>query len=99
MKLLRVVSTGLGLKGVKIARNVAKVGVGVHACLSNMHPNLLLGFNSKNLVKADTASCSFVRVWLKDAENSSQHHETWHALLSSKWAFKSIIKFQFQEVG
>ena len=38
LELLRAVSIGLGLKGVKIARNVAKVGV--HACLSNMHPNL-----------------------------------------------------------
>ena len=31
-------SLGLGLKVVKIAWNVAKVGV--HACLSNGHPNL-----------------------------------------------------------
>ena len=53
MKLLHAVSTGLGLKGVKIAQNVAKVGV--HACLSNMHPNIWPGLNSKNLVKAKTA--------------------------------------------
>ena len=33
-----VVSQRLGLKGVKIAQNVMKVGV--HACLSNGHPNL-----------------------------------------------------------
>ena len=37
-KLRRALSTGLGLKGVKIAWNVVKVGV--HACLSNMHPNI-----------------------------------------------------------
>ena len=37
-KLHRAVSTGLGLKGVKIASNFTKVGV--HACLSNMHPNI-----------------------------------------------------------
>ena len=91
MKLLHAVSTGLGLKWVKIARNVAKVGV--HAFLSNMHPNLLSGFNSENLVKVETASYGFVRVWLKDAKNSSQHRESWHALLSSKCAFKSMIKF------
>ena len=38
VKLRHAVSTGLGLKGVKIARNVAKVGM--HASLSHMHPNL-----------------------------------------------------------
>ena len=37
MKLRHAVSIGMGLKGVKIARNVAKVSV--HACLCNMHPN------------------------------------------------------------
>ena len=67
--------------------------VGVHACLSNMHPNVSSGLNNKNLVKAETASCSFVRVWLKDGENSSQHRESWHALLFSKCGFKSMIKF------
>ena len=91
MKLHRAVLTRLGLKGVKIARNVVKVGV--HACLSNMHPNICSGFNSENLVKDETASCSFVKVWLKDALNISQHREGWHALLSSKCAFKSMIKF------
>ena len=91
LKLRRAVSTGLGLKGVKIAWNVAKVGV--HACLSNMHPNIWSGLNSKNLVKAETASCRFVRVWLKEGENSSQHRESWHALLFSKCGFKSMIKF------
>ena len=90
-KLRRAVSIGLGLKGVKIAWNVVKVGV--HACLSNMHPNIWSGLNSKNLVTAETASCSFVRVWLKDGENSSQHRESLHALLFSKCGFKSMIKF------
>ena len=90
-KLRRAVSTRLGLKGVKIAWNVVKVGV--HACLSNMHPNKWSGLNSKNLVKAEIASCSFVRVWLKDGENSSQHRESWQALLFSKSGFKSMIKF------
>ena len=65
-KLRRAVSTGLGLKGVKISWSVAKVGM--HACLSNMHTNIWSGLNSKNLVKAEKASCSFVRVWLKDGE-------------------------------
>ena len=95
-KLRRAVSTLLGLKGVKIAWNVAKAGV--HACLSNMHPNIWSGLNSKNLVKAETASCSFVRVWIKDGENSSQHRESWHALLFSKCGFKSMINFFFWEI-
>ena len=56
-----------------------------------MHPNILSELNSKNLVKAETASGSFVRVWLKDGENSSEHHESWHALLF--FGFKSMIKF------
>ena len=67
--------------------------VSMHACLSNMHPNISSGLNSKNLVKAETASCNFVRVWLKDGENSSQHHEIWYALLFCKCGFKSMIKF------
>ena len=91
MNLFRAVSTGLRLKGVKINRNVAKFGV--HACLSNMHPNIWAGLNSKNLVKAETASCIFVKVWLKDGENSSQHRESWHTLLFSKCEFKCMIKF------
>ena len=85
MKLRHVVSTGLGLKEVKIAQNIAKVGV--HACLYNMHPNIWSYLNSKNLVKSETASCSFVRVWLKDGENSSQHRESWYALLFSMHSY------------
>ena len=96
MKLYRAVSTGLGLKGVKISRNLAKVGV--HVCLSNMHPNLWSSFNSENFVKAKTPSCSFVRVWLKDAENSSQHHESWNVLLCSKHAFKSRLNFNSKKL-
>ena len=65
----------------------------MHACLCNMHPNILSGLNSKNLVKAETASCSFVRVWLKDGENSSQHRESCHAHLFFKCGYKSMIKF------
>ena len=45
-------------------------------------------------MKAETASCSFVRVWLKDGENSSQHRESWHALLFSKlnFNFEKLVK-------
>ena len=73
IEILRNCSKGKLRRAVNIAWNVAKVGV--HAFLSNMHPNRWPGLNSKNLVKAETASCSFVRVSLKDGENSSQHHE------------------------
>ena len=55
--------------------------------------NKFSGLNSKNLVKDETASCNFVRVWVRDGENSSQHRESWHALLLSKSGFKCLIKF------
>ena len=54
--------------------------------------------NSKNLVKAETASCSFVSVCLKDGQNSPQHRESWHALLFSKCGFKSMINFNFEKL-
>ena len=144
MKLCHVDSLRLGLHGVKIAQNVVKVGV--HSYLSNGHPNLWSSFNSKKLVKSETPSCSFVRVWLKGpkialnimnvsvhsyppnaylnlwlnsnskklvksetpsccfakvvikrGENSLECCESWSARLSIK-RFKSIIKFQFQEI-
>ena len=95
-KLRQTVSIGLGLKGIKIAWNVAKVGV--HACLSNMHPNIWSGLNSKNLVKAETASCSFVRVCLKDGENSSQHRESWRALLFSKCGLNLWLNSNFEKL-
>ena len=47
----------------------------------------------EKLVKSETPSFYFVRVWLKGAENSSEHRESWCALLSSKCASKSMIKF------
>ena len=36
---------------------------------------------------------------LKGVENNSEHHESWHALLSFKCTYKSMIKFQFREIG
>ena len=71
VKLRQAFSLGLGLKVIKIAWNVVKVGV--HACLSNGQPNLSSSFNSQNLVKSETPSCGFVRVWLKGVENNSKH--------------------------
>ena len=71
MKLRRAVLQRLGLKGVKIARNVA--GVGVHAYISNGYPNLCSNFNSGNLVKSETLSCGFAKAWLKGGKKSSEH--------------------------
>ena len=70
VKLHCVISLGLGLKRVKITRNVAKVGV--HACLSNGHPNLRSNFNFEKLVKRETLSCDFAMVWLKGGINTSE---------------------------
>ena len=66
MKLRCVVLPRLGLKGVKIAQSVAKVGV--HASLSNGNPNLCSNFNSEKLVRSETPSCIFARVGLKGVQ-------------------------------
>ena len=57
------VSLRLGLKGVKIDQNVAKVGV--HGYLSNGHPNLSWNFNSEKLVRSETLSFIFARFGLE----------------------------------
>ena len=36
---------------------------------------------------------------VKGGVNSLEHHESWSAHLSIKWASKSMIKFQFREIG
>ena len=74
VKLHYVISLGLGLKRVKITRKVTKVGM--HACLSNRHPNLQLNFNFEKLVKRETLSCSFTMVWLKGGINTSENGES-----------------------
>ena len=97
MKLRCAVSQRLGLKGMEIARNVVKVGV--HAFLSNGHPNLWSNFNSMKLVKIETPSCGFSRVGFKGVQNRSNHCESWRSCLFIQWASKSMIKFQFREIG
>ena len=52
-----MVPTGLGLKGVKIARNVMKVGV--HCYLPNAKINLRSNFNFEKLVKIETLLYGF----------------------------------------
>ena len=66
MKLHHVVLLRLGLKGVKIAQNIAKDGV--HSYLSNGHPNLRSNFNYKKLVRRETLLCIFARVGLEGVQ-------------------------------
>jgi len=82
-----------GLKGVKIAQDIANVGV--HACLLIVHPNKWSNFNSEKLVKSETPLCDFTRVGFKESQNNSKHCESGRACLSIKQASKSTIKFQF----
>jgi hypothetical protein len=96
-KLDRAFSLDLGLKVEKIAQNVTKVGV--HICLPTGHPNLCSILNSEKLVKFETRPCVFARLGLKGEENSSERHESWCGRLSTNGTSKTILKFQFREVG
>ena len=88
---------GFGLKELKITMNIMKVGM--HSYLSNVHLNLWSNFHLKKLVKSETPSCGFTKIGVKGGENSSKRRESWSAWLSIKWASKSMIKFQFWEIG
>ena len=91
MKLQRAVLLGFGLKEMKIALNIMKVGI--HSYLPNAHLNLCSNFDSKKLVKSETPSCGFIKVGVKGVENSSESCKSWSACLSIKWAFKTMIEF------
>ena len=69
VKVRCTVSLALTLNEVKIAWNIAKVGV--HACLSNSQPNLSSSISFEKLFKSESPPCDFSRVWLKGGENSS----------------------------
>ena len=111
VKLYRVVSLGLGLKGIKIiAQNVAKFGM--QDCLSNGHPNLWSSFHYKKYVKSEPPSYSFVRVWLKGAENNSNHlkagvytyhpnahQKIWSNFNSNKFVKSETLSCSFVKVG
>jgi hypothetical protein len=97
LNLDRAFSLDLGLKGVKIARNITKVGV--DARLPMGHPNPFSNLNSEMLVKVETRSCVFARLGLKGGENSSERHESWREHLSTNGTSKSMLNFQFREVG
>jgi hypothetical protein len=87
----------LRLKGEKIARNITNVGVRI--CLPTGHPNLCSIFNSEKLVQFETRPCVFARLGLKGVENSSERRESWCGRLSTNGTSKTILKFQFREVG
>ena len=89
---------GWGLKGVKIAQNIVKVGV--HAYLSNGHPNLWSNFNFEKLIRSETPSCIFARVGLKGVQIdgnitkvgvhifiSNEHPNLW-----SNFNFENLVK-------
>ena len=106
VKLRCVFSLELGLKGVKIiARNVAKFGV--NDCLSNGHPNIWSSFHSKKYIKSEIPSYSFVRVWLKGAENNSEHmkvgvhtyHPNAHQKIWSNFNFDKFVKSETPSCG
>ena len=44
------------------------------ACILKGYPNLWSNFNSGNLVKSETPSCGFAKVWIKGWKKSSEHH-------------------------
>ena len=81
----------------KIYPNVVKVGV--HSYLPNVQINLRSNFNFEKLVKSETLLFGFTKVWLKGCGNISECHENFHARLFIQWDSKSMIKFQFWEVG
>ena len=66
MKLRHAVSLRLGLKGVKIAQNIMKVGV--HGYLSNGHPIILSNLNSERFVISETPLFIFTRVGLEGVQ-------------------------------
>ena len=66
MKLYHAFLLELGLKGVQIAWNFAKVVM--HACLSNGHPNLWSNFNSKNLAKTKLHRAVSLRFGLREGK-------------------------------
>jgi hypothetical protein len=88
----RAFSLDLGLKGVKLARNLTKVVV--RKFLQMGHPKQCSIFNYEKLVKAETRPYVFGR-----GENSLEHHENLCGCLSTNGTSKTILKFQFQEIG
>jgi len=81
----------------KIAPNIVKVSL--YSYLPNAQINLRSNFNSEKLVKCETSLCGFDKVRLKGGENISERRENSLARLFIQSESKSMIKFQFWEVG
>ena len=84
---------GFGLKMVKIALNIVKVGM--HSYFPNANLNLWLNFNFEKLVKRETSLCGFAKVGLKGGEIFLECLKILHACLLTKLASKFMIKFKF----
>ena len=82
-----------GLKEVRIALNIVKVGM--HSYLTNGHINIRSNFNSEKLVKSETLLYGFIEVGIKGGENILECLKSLHACLFIKWASKFMIKFKF----
>ena len=81
----------VGLKRVQITRNIAKVGVHIlyQTCIQTYDQVSILRIWSK----PRQHRAVLLGFGLKMPKSSSQPYESWHALLSSKCAFKSMIQF------
>ena len=71
----------------------------MHSYLQNAPINLRLNFSFEKLLKRENLLARFRYGLLKGGENSSECRESWSARFSIKWASKSKIKFQFQEIA
>ena len=65
------ISLRFGLKEVRIALNILKVGM--HSYLPNGHLNIWSNFNYEKLVKCETSSCGFAKVGFKGVEIKLEH--------------------------
>jgi hypothetical protein len=59
----------------------------------------MLNFQFQEVGESRNSTMHFGSVGLKGGENSSEQHESWHGRLFTNGTSKSILKFQFQEVG
>ena len=51
------------------------------------------------LFKRKTPSDDFAKVCFKGGENRFEHHESWHALLSTKWASNLRSNFNSEKLA
>ena len=56
----------------------------------------MIKFQLQNLVKSETPSFDFAKVWRKGGENSSEHHEIFHALYLTRNLKKYVCTLIYQ---